>query len=368
MFVANSTPRRVGSVIVAALCLAALGGSSRANAGAAKEPAVLAVRSKGLDREKAIAVQAVTAAMARAGWALTPRTFTNQEAEELVKCLPVDQPWPCLVKAVHDTTVRRLAVLSLESQPTADGTPMMVVTVQVASADQQDTAHGGRRYCQPCSPDSLAKLTTAAAEDVLERMYLRSGKTFLEVRSEPIGAIVSVDGKRKGVTNVAFPILPGPHRLEVAHPQYATETRTVEAEEGKTAVVTVAFSQKLPAEIAPGPGAPGFKGPPSPPRPSRLLPVSLLAGGALLLAGGAVALLADEDAVGPSPQPQAPQSPSFSNSAPLGIGLIVAGAAVAGAGGWLWWRGSSTGSTPRKSATSFLVHPGGAAVSFSSAF
>jgi PEGA domain len=366
MLVANSTPRRVGSMIMAAICLAVLGGSARANANAAKEPAVLAVRSKGLDQEKAIAVQAVTAAMARAGWALTPRTFTNQEAEELVKCLPADQPWPCLARAVRDTAVRRLAVLSLESQPTADGTPMMVVTVQVASADQQDTAHGGRRYCQPCSPDSLAKLTTAAAEDVLERMYLRSGKTFLEVRSEPLGAIVSVNGKRKGVTNAAFPILPGSHRVDVSHPQYETETRTVEAQEGKTAVVTVAFSSRRATGSEPASVKSGRE-PPSPPRPSRLLPVSLFAGGALLIAGGAVAFLADEDQA-PLPRPEEPQSQSFTNTAPLGVGLIVAGAAAAGVGGWLWWRSSGSGGSPPKPATSFLIHPGGAAVSFSSVF
>jgi PEGA domain len=364
MLALASTLRRASVLTLAVTCLAALASSSRAHAGAAGEPAILAVRGKVLEPEKSIAVQAVTTAMARVGWLLTLRPFSNQEAEELVKCLPAEQPWPCLAKSVRDTTVRRLAVLSLESQTTADGTPMMIVTVQIATADQQDTAHGGRRYCQPCSPDSLAKHTTAAVEDVLERMYMRSGKTFLEVRSEPLGAIVTVDGKRRGVTNLSIPILPGPHQVEVALSKDAVETRTVELEEGKTGVVTVAFSPKL-ASQTPSTSKP--KGPPSTPRPSRLLPVSLLAGGALLVAGGAVALLVDEDA-SDLPQPQTSQPETFRNTAPLGIGLIVAGAAAAGVGSWLWWRSSTKGDAKRTPSTALLIHPGGAAVSFSSPF
>jgi PEGA domain len=359
---------RVGAVTLGAICFVALGGSSRANAGVAKQPAVLAVRGQGLDQEKAIAVKAVTAAMTRAGWALTPRSFTSQEAEELVKCLPVEQPWPCLAKAVRDSAVRRLAVLSLESQPTADGTPMTVVTVQIASADQQDSAHGGRRYCQPCSPDSLAKLTTAAAEDVIERMYLRSGKTFLEVKSEPLGAIISVNGKRKGVTNAAFPVLPGSQRIDIVHPQYESETRTVEAEEDKTTVVTVAFSKRRAAGSSPVPRPTNQVRPPSAPLPSGVLPGALLAGGGLLIAGGAIAFLSDEDDASRAPHPETPQSQSFYNTAPLGVGLIVAGVAVAGVGGWLLWRSSSNTKPQGMAATSLLVYPGGGAISYSSPF
>ena len=360
MLAATTQSRRAGVVFSAAVCLATLAGSSSAAlAGTAKEPAVLAVRSTALAQEQAIAVQAVNEAVTRAGWMLTSRTFTPQEAEELVKCLSVDQPWPCLTKSVRDAAVRRLAVLSLESQPTADGTPMTVVTVQIASADQQDTAHGERRYCQPCSPDSLAKLTKAAAEEVLERMYLRSGTTFLEVRSQPIGAVVSVDGELKGVTDVAFPILPGRHRIEVTLPEHGAETRTVDIEGGKTALVIVGFGAKPARSV---------QDPPPPPRPSRLLPVSLLAGGALLVAGGTVAFLADEDAADAPPNPGPSQPQSYRDTATLGISLIAAGAAVVGVGGWLWWRGSAAARTQGKPAAALMVHPGGAAVSISSPF
>ncbi len=348
---------------------------------AAAEPGLLAVRAKGLEKERATAVAAVTGALKGAGWTLALRTFTAPEGEALVECLPTDQPWPCLSKATGDAKVRRLAVLSLASQPTANGVPMVVVTVQIASADQPDTAHGARRFCQPCSPDSLFELTTAAAEEVLSRMYLRSSKTFLEVKSRPLGAVVAVDGKRLGVTDAAFPILPGAHRVVVTHPQYPAETRTIEAKADKTTVVTVVFG---PNPVAGGlvdparagefqeSGASPLRLPlarrPQEQRRSVVLPAMLVAAGGVALAWGIVAIAIDEDAPGRAPNPRDPQSEGYSNTAPLGVGLLIGGALVGGAGGWLWWRNSKSSAPRRSPSTSLMVHPGGAAFSFSKAF
>jgi PEGA domain len=353
---------------------------------AVAEPGVLAVRSKGKPQEKSIAVQAVTEAVTRAGWTLTPRAFSPQVVEALVKCLPTDQPWPCLVTAAGDETMRRLAVLSLESQPTADGTPMTVVTVQAASAELQDAAHGARRYCQPCSPDLLARLTTEAAKEVLEWMHLKSGKTFLEVKSRPFGAIVSVDGKRLGVTDAAFPIMPGTHRVLVTHPKYPAETRTIEVKENKTAVVIVVFGSNNavgglvdPAragefrEGAPvaSDARPPLSAPSSPsvaePRRSLALPVAFISIGAAVLAGGVVALAVDEDDADLPPDPKEPQEPAHRNTAPLGVGLIIGGALAAGAGGWLLWQRGSAG--PRNPPIAGLsVQNGGATFSFARSF
>ncbi len=355
-------------------------------ASALAEPGVLAVRSKGPAQEKAIAVQAVTEALTRAGWTLTPRTFNPQEVEALVKCLPTDLPWRCLAKATRDATLRRLAVLSLESQPTDEGTLMTVVTVQVASADQQDTAHGGRRYCQPCSPDSLAKLTAEAAAEVLEWMHLKSGKTFLEVKSRPLGAIVSVDGKRLGVTDAAFPIMPGPHRVVVTHPKYQAETRTIEVKENKTAVVTVVFGpndavgglvdparagefrdRSPPTRNGQAPSSIPVIPPTAKPHQSRRLPTALISAGAVAIVGGVVALAVDEDADGQSPDPQTLQDQTHWNTAPLGVGMLIGGALVAGAGGWLLWRKGSTKPQNRLSAE-LLLRDGGAAFSLVRSF
>ncbi len=338
-------------------------------AGRAKEHGILVVQAKGAVRDKSVAVDAVTEAVTQAGWALAARTFAPQETEEVAKCLVVDRLWACVTKAVRDDALRRLALLSLEAQSAPDGGAMTVVTVMVASAEQQDVAYSGRRYCQACSPDSLAKLTTAATREVLDKMYLASGRTFLQVKSRPAGALVEVDGKQMGVTDGAFEILPGRHQVVVKHPKHPPETRWVDAEEDKTAIVTVAFGAETES-----PRMPERRDRSSTePTRSLLLPKVVVAAGAVILAGGALALALDEDAPGSPPPLEESPSRRHLNTAPLGAGMLVAGALVAGAGGWWWWRSANAPSTKPAASKSgvsaaFVIQPAGAAFSLSTSF
>jgi hypothetical protein len=343
-------------------------------AGRAKEPGVLVVQGKGLAREKAIATEAVTEAVTLAGWKLAPRTFAPQETAALAQCLLTDQPWACFTRTVRDKGIRRLALLSLESQATADGNSMTVVTVMVASAEQQEVAYSGRRYCQACSPDLLAKLTAAAAREVLERMVLDSGRTFLQVKSRPAGASVEVDGKALGVTDAAFEILPGPHRVVIKHAKYPPQTRLVDVEEDRTAIVTVVLGdepkERHVAERLGGEAVPIAKvrGPlPPRPRPSLLFPKALAVAGGVILAGGVVALALDEDAPAASPPLDGSPSQRYLNTSLLGVGLLVGGALIAGAGGW-WWYSSASSNSQNKTTAALMLHPGGGAFSLSKPF
>jgi hypothetical protein len=342
-------------------------------AGRAKEPGVLVVQGKGLAREKAIATEAVTEAVTLAGWKLAPRTFAPQETAALAQCLLTDQPWACFTKTVRDKAIRRLALLSLESQATADGNSMTVVTVMVASAEQQEVAYSGRRYCQACSPDLLAKLTAAAAREVLERMVLDSGRTFLQVKSRPAGASVEVDGKALGVTDAAFEILPGPHRVVIKHAKYPPQTRLVDVEEDRTAIVTVVLGDEPKSHVAERLGSEAVpianvRGPlPPRPRPSLLFPKALAVAGGVIIAGGVVALALDEDAPAASPPLEGSPSQRYLNTSPLGVGLLVGGALIAGAGGW-WWYSSASSNSQNKTTAALMLHPGGGAFSLSKPF
>ena len=343
------------------------------HAGRAKEPGVLVVQGKGLAREKAVATEAVTEAVTRAGWKLAPRAFAPHETEALAQCLLTDQPWACFTKTVRDNAIRRLALLSLESRAAADGSSMTVVTVMVASVEQQHVAYSGRRYCQACTPDSLAKLTAAAAREVLERMVLDSGRTFLQVKSRPAGALVEVDGKPLGVTDAAFEILPGPHRVVIKHAKYPPQTRLVEVEEDKTAIVTVALGDEPKASRAADPLRSetaslirsSGEAPPQP-RPS-LFPKALVAAGAVIIVGGVVALSLDEDAPSTSPPLESSLSQRYLNTSPLGVGLLIGGALIAGAGGW-WWYGSTSSTSQNKTTAALMIHPGGGAFSLTKPF
>lgn len=376
MFGFHRSPLRCASrLLVGAIALVCFSIPSLAQAGSSKEPGLLVVQPKGTARERAIATEAVTAEVTRAGWSLTPRTFAPQETEELTKCLRVERPWACSIKAVRDDTIRRLALVLLDPQTTPEGNPMTVVTIMVLSEEQQDLVYSGRRFCQACSPDSLAKLTTAVAREVLEKMYLSSGRTFLLVKSRPAGALVEVDGKQMGVTDTSFEILPGRHRVVLKHPKHKPETRVIDAQEDKTAIVTVAFENVaapgVPVEIHPVGDGPPHEPQKNPRKeevveaPSLLLPKATVVVGAALVVAGALAVVLDEDAQGRPPLDDPPEREHM-NTAPLGVGLLIGGAVAAGVGGWWWWR---TSTTPSKRVSSRVVlQPGGAAVSFSKSF
>ena len=356
----RSTPRCALRLLVGAIALACFSFPSPAQAGGSKEPGLLVVQPKGTARERAVATEAVTAEVTRAGWSLTPRTFAAQETEELTKCLLVDRPWACSIKAVRDDTIRRLALVLLDPQTTPEGSPMTVVTIMVLSEEQQDLVYSGRRFCQACSPDSLAKLTSAAAREVLEKMYLASGRTFLLVKTRPAGALVEVDGKQMGVTDTSFEILPGRHQVVLKHPKHPTETRFIDAQEDKTAIVTVAFKDV----VAPNPD-PHKDRPPPTPEPSLLVPKIVMVAGAALVVGGAAAIALDEDE--PSRPLRDGEPPKdYLNTAPLGVGLLISGAVVAGAGAW-WWRASKQ-PTNKSLSAAFSLQPGSAAVSFTKLF
>lgn len=376
---------RAGLAIVGAVALTLLVAPGAALAGRGKEPAVLVVQTKGTARDQDVAAEAVTQAVTSAGWTLSSRTFAPRELDELGKCPVADRPWACFSKTVRDATIRRLALLSLEAQTAPDGSPMTVVTVMVASAEQENVAYSGRRYCQACSPGSLSKLTTAAAREVLDKMYLDSGRTYLQVKSRPAGALVEVDGKPMGVTDASFEILPGKHRVDIKHPAYPPQTRWVEAAEDRTAIVTIAFDNA----VAPTPTVPEDstareaaarkeaareearrrkEQEAHPPRPSLLVPKAVVAAGALLIAGGALAIVLDEDEPGKGPPLNESPSQSYRNTAPLGAGMLIAGAVVAGAGGWWWWRSSSTQPSKPQPSAALVVQPGSAAFTFSTTF
>ncbi len=377
MFGSPSSPMRHAShLLFGAIALVCLCIPSLAQAGSSKERGLLVVQPKGTARERAIATEAVTAEVVRAGWSLTPRTFAPQETEELAKCLLVDRPWACSTKTVRDDAIRRLALIVLDPQTTPEGNPMTVVTIMALSEEQQDVVYSGRRFCQACSPDSLAKLTTAAVREVLEKMYLASGRTYLVVKSRPVGALVEVDGKQMGVTDTSFEILPGRHRVVLKHPKHKPETRVIDAQEDKTAIVTVAFGEVVgPGSKATpeGPTQPTSHNPDPredkiPPTPERalLLPKLVVVAGAALVVGGVAAIALDEDAPAEPPLNEAPAR-DYLNTAPLGVGLLISGAVVAGAGAWWWWR-SSTKPKNKNLSAAFAIQPGGGAVSFTKLF
>jgi hypothetical protein len=117
----------------------------------------------------------------------------------------------------------------------------------------------------------------------------------IDLRVEPSGTDVSVNGEPRGRTPLAAPIFlkPGTHTIELKKVGFLSRGKTLEVQRGATEVVTVQLEPE--GGVAPGgpkgpqgPTPPGGPGKGQPPEPRPLWPAVLLGvGGGTLLVGGA---------------------------------------------------------------------------------
>jgi hypothetical protein len=115
----------------------------------------------------------------------------------------------------------------------------------------------------------------------------------IDLRVEPSGTDVSVDGEPRGRTPLATPIFlkPGTHTIELKKVGFLSRGKILEVQRGATEVVTVQLEPEGgigPGEGPEGPTPPGGPGKGVPPEPRPLWPAVLLGvGGGTLLVGGA---------------------------------------------------------------------------------
>ncbi len=183
---------------------------------------------------------------------------------------------------------------------------------------------------------------------------------MLSIKSTPQGAIYTVDGALKSATDALITIVPGHHVITIEREGYQTETRSVEAVEGKTSEVMVTLRRldtvdghvltpEAKQDVAPR---------------SRALPIALVAVGGAAIAGGAVAIALNEGEIAKPAGQDQPRT--HLNTVSVGITSIAVGAAVAGLGGYLWWKYSRDDAARRAPVASLV--PGGAVVGFGGAF
>jgi hypothetical protein len=144
----------------------------------------------------------------------------------------------------------------------------------------------------------------------------------IELKSEPTGAQIILDGQRIGITNGSFLTFPGPHLVTLERDGYLTESIQVAAEKGKPAQISATL-RAAPVPVR----APGRL----PARRSRLVAEVVMMAGVAVILGGLVLHAADHD-----PFPGDPLQ--YPNTAPVGTAFSVAGLAAVGAGAYLWWR------------------------------
>jgi PEGA domain len=284
------------------------------------------------EHDRALAGGAAEARVRGAGWSLTTKPFAAKEIDAVAACLRDIVAWPCVAKVVGGRGIRRVAVVALNRNEAPDGAPQVVIVERLVLAEAELVVLG-QRFCERCTDDTLAALTAELTTELLQRAQLDSGRTVLAVRSTPQGALYSVDGTLSGATDATIDIVPGRHLVTIEKEGFESATRSVDAVEGKTANVSVTLQRLEPATPLHVAGSGKSAGAA---HHSRALPITMVAAGSATIVGGVIALALNQHAVTKPADQDQPRG--YYNTIPVGVALVVGGALVGGAGGYLWWK------------------------------
>lgn len=322
----------------------ALGVLATATPAAAERAALfLGSTAKGVDRPALIKIARAQAEAA--GWSVTEPPLADGPLGDLVVCVSSGLARDCIPGHLDDNDVDRGIVISVGQE--GKGTWVVNGWVFRRTGDLLVT---DRRYCEGCKTEKLADTVRDLTATLVTEARARAKPTMIVARSKPAGAKVFVDDEEVGVAELEAPVYAGNHTVRFELEGHRAEVREVAIGDGET--ITVEVTLKPTAEpkppVARPPGA----------RKSKLVPISVMAGGGLLIIGGFALLAADED-----PVQDGHQVASYTNTTLPAIGLFAAGAAVIGTGVWLFLEASSDERAPTVG-----LAPGGAWIGYTGRF
>jgi len=313
-----------------------------------------------------VASSAIARATDLAGAKIVPSPFLPYEEATLTRCLADKRPWDCMSPTLRSKSVQQLAMVSVDNQTAADGSPILAITEQVLTSAQFAPA-GDKRFCDHCTDDVLARFTSELTRDLLRQVAARSGHTVLAIKTVPRGAQITLDGKLMNVTDQSINTYPGTHSLVLALDGYQVATRTVDIPDGKTTDVNVTLVKT--------PMPPGHKDGTTVAQVAPAAPVAeptgiaawprwvpwagIIGGGAAVVTGGVLIVIDNK----PSSAPTSDHSPDYYSARRSGIVTAAIGGVALGAGLVLLYLQHNARSTIAAAPTR-----GGAALQWTTAF
>lgn len=351
---------RVATVFlfVVALCSSALA-----------EPGALIVAGKSRPRDQETATRAIGDVLRTAGWTLPDKPFSKADSASIVHCFREPAATECVLRVARG--VKRVAFISIDPDPNTATGLQITARLVIANVASVMTA---TEYCDHCTDDSVASSAVAATKSVLDRLSVEGGRTVLAVHSEPQGARFSVDGALVGATDTSVDVTPGPHLVLLELDGYESASRNVEATDGKTANVSVTLrkldghdvSTTAPNTHSAVSSNASTTTTPATQQPTEhhsiALPIALVTIGGAAVIGGAVLLVMNDPS---TTAVYGQEQRQFYRDTLLPGALMLGGGAVIGAvGGYLWWKYTSSSSSPGVS----LLPERGAVMSWSGSF
>lgn len=273
---------------------------------------VVIVSGKSDEATRTTVQQAAEAVAREAGWTLAAKPLTRKERDAFVKC--TDAAWiPCIPPTFGPAGIERVLYVVVDAGSSVEGAPLFTVDARVI-APGADSVPFDRRHCEHCAADALALATTTLLRDLLRVTASQTGRTVLDVTTQPAGVFVKLDGEALGLSNGSFTIAPGTHVLVFEKDGYVSITRQIDVAEGTTAREVASLSPIREQDRD------------TPKNGERsLVPWALVATGAVFVGGGVALYAVDEE-------PDRNGGPTYWDTAKYGVGVASIGAVVLGIG------------------------------------
>lgn len=324
--------RWLGSLVVA-LVVASWGMAGHAHAAGA----ALVTYGKADSRLQTIAATEVGRALREAGWELVP-AFSDVENATVRGCMGDPSPWTCMRFVTNNKGIDRLVAVQVDAEAMAGSQAQVVITGQLvwhsSSAKLTQT-----KYCLACKDDEVRAYAAQISKYLLEEYVTAMTVAKVEVKSQPVGAEVVLDGALAGLTNNVFITSPGKHQVVVRLGGYQSAQREVETKAGAVVKVEVAL-QPAGSTEEPEPESGGV----------GLAPKLMVGAGVAVMVAAAGLYLGD---VGYSTKTyrvkEDYENNKYNNEWRAVLG--AAGAVIAAGGGVWWWRSSKHSTKPAVTAT-----------------
>jgi hypothetical protein len=309
----------------------------------------------GTIQEVSVAKTTAADALTAAGWTVKDIKFTDKDIAATTRCLTTKKEAACVKSMLQRHGVARLAVVKLAANKEFSE---LAIHVQLVASGVDSVQKD--RFCTQCTDDTLKAGLAIAVKQATDSMAIASGRTVLEIRTSPTGAMFSIDGEMYGVaTDTKVAIAPGVHKLKFGKAGFAAVEREVMGVEGVTALLEVTLVPSSTGDVhnvadgsvkpiaTPGQqnGKPAIVTAPvvTDHQPSRLLPGILIGAGVVGLGTGAVLIWVQKNPDRPPPTETRTKTYYF-GSKPIGIATGIAGAAALLTGIYLWKRDDKTSS------------------------
>ncbi len=151
----------------------------------------------------------------------------------------------CLIRVADQSFADYLLKIDGVQNATSSGG-----TVSITLFDSQigETAASKSFPCSPCTENTLAENVASLFPDLLAQSNQR-GRGFLQIGSQPAGALVQIKGRKIGPTPIRIPRFSGPVDLELSRPGYKPAQKQAEIQAGQTTELAVELTEELVAPL-----------------------------------------------------------------------------------------------------------------------